>query len=174
MTVAPAEPLQDRLAGGSGKPSCINRTGRQLTALYAYAGLFLSALIAATILPAQSEAILAVMLASKAYPPLLLLAVASAGNILGAVINWFLGRGIEVFADRRWFPVKPDALRSATRWYHRYGRWSLLASWLPVVGDPLTVVAGVLREPFWSFLVLVSIGKITRYAVLAAIVLNWA
>ncbi|MBN9221502.1 MAG: DedA family protein [Mesorhizobium sp.] len=144
-----------------------------MTALYAYAGLFLSALVAATILPAQSEAVLAALLASKAYSTLLLLTVASAGNILGAVINWFLGRGIEAFADRRWFPVKPAALQSAMKWYHRYGRWSLLGSWLPVVGDPLTLVAGVLREPFWSFLVLVSIGKIARYAVLAAIVLSW-
>jgi len=149
------------------------RTGRQLTAFCAYAGLFLSALVAATILPAQSEAVLAVMLASKAYSALLLLAVASAGNVLGAVINWFLGREVLRFAGRRWFPVTPAALQSASKWYHRYGRWSLLASWLPVVGDPLTVVAGVLREPFWSFLVLVTIGKTARYAVLGWIVLSW-
>jgi membrane protein YqaA with SNARE-associated domain len=113
------------------------------------------------------------MLASKAYSALLLLAVASAGNVLGAVINWFLGREVRRFAGRRWFPVTPAALQSASKWYHRYGRWSLLASWLPVVGDPLTVVAGVLREPFWSFLVLVTIGKTARYAVLGWIVLSW-
>lgn len=113
------------------------------------------------------------MLASKAYSTALLLVVASVGNVLGAVINWVLGRGMERFADRRWFPVKPAALQSASQWYHRYGRWSLLGSWLPIVGDPLTVVAGVLREPFWSFLILVTIAKTARYAVLGWIVLNW-
>jgi membrane protein YqaA with SNARE-associated domain len=113
------------------------------------------------------------MLASKAYPALLLLAVASAGNVLGAVINWFLGRESLRYADRRWFPVKPAALQSASKWYHRFGRWSLLGSWLPIVGDPLTVIAGVLREPFWSFLLLVTIAKTVRYAVLGGIVLIW-
>lgn len=165
--------MQDPSLEGSEASSCITCTGKQLTAFYAYAGLFLSALLAATIFPAQSEAVLAVMLASKAYSALLLLAVASVGNVLGAVINWFLGREILRFADRRWFPLKPVALRSASKWYQRYGRWSLLASWLPVVGDPLTVVAGMLREPFWSFLVLVSIAKTARYAVLGGIVLSW-
>ncbi len=89
------------------------------------------------------------------------------------MINWFLGRGIERFRDRAWFPVKPPALVRAATWYRRYGRWSLLASWLPIIGDPLTVIAGVLREPWWSFVILVGIGKIARYLVLAALVLNW-
>ena len=94
----------------------------------AYAGLFMSALLAAPILPAQSEAVLAVLLASGTYSTAALLAVASVGNILGAVINWLLGRGIERFRGRAWFPVKPAALDRAAAWYHRYGRWSLLAS----------------------------------------------
>lgn len=80
---------------------------------------------------------------------ILLLIVASAGNILGSCINWWLGRYIEHFRNRRWFPVKADALEKASVWYHRYGRWSLLMSWAPIVGDPLTLVAGVLREPWW-------------------------
>jgi membrane protein YqaA with SNARE-associated domain len=133
----------------------------------AYGGLFLAAFVAATILPAQSELVLAGLLASGSYSPVVLIAVASAGNILGSVVNWLLGRAIERFRDRPWFPVKPDALARAESWYHRYGRWSLLASWVPVIGDPLTVVAGVLREPFWSFLLLVAIAKIGRYIVLA-------
>ena len=61
----------------------------------------------------------------------------------------------------------------AEGWYRRYGRWSLLGAWLPVVGDPLTVVAGVLREPFWVFLALVTVAKGGRYLVLAAGVLAW-
>ena len=141
--------------------------------LPAYAGLFISALLAATILPMQSEGVLGALLLGGTYSTAGLIAVASIGNILGAVINWFLGRGIERFRDRAWFPVKPPALVRAATWYRRYGRWSLLASWLPIIGDPLTVIAGVLREPWWSFVILVGIGKIARYLVLAALVLNW-
>ena len=132
-----------------------------------YGGLFLAAFVAATLLPAQSELVLTGLLASGNYSPVALIAVASAGNILGSVVNWLLGRAIEHFRDRPWFPVKPHALKRAEGWYHRYGRWSLLASWAPVIGDPLTVVAGVLREPFWSFLLLVAIAKIGRYVILA-------
>ncbi len=141
--------------------------------LPAYAGLFISALLAATILPMQSEGVLGALLLGGTYSTAGLIAVASIGNILGAVINWFLGRGIERFRDRAWFPVKPPALVRAATWYRRYGRWSLLASWLPIIGDPLAVIAGVLREPWWSFVILVGIGKIARYLVLAALVLNW-
>lgn len=135
-------------------------------------GLFLAALLAATILPAQSEALLAALIAGGAHPVWLLIAVASAGNILGAVINWGLGRGLTLYRDRKWFPVSQKALARAEGWYHRYGRWSLLFSWVPVIGDPLTVIAGSLREPFVGFLVLVAIGKIGRYLVIAAVTLQ--
>ena len=135
-------------------------------------GLFLAALLAATILPAQSEALLAALIAGGAHPVWLLIAVASTGNILGAVINWGLGRGLTLYRDRKWFPVSQKALARAEGWYHRYGRWSLLFSWVPVIGDPLTVIAGSLREPFVGFLVLVAIGKIGRYLVIAAVTLQ--
>jgi membrane protein YqaA with SNARE-associated domain len=101
------------------------------------------------------------------YTPALLVLFASLGNTLGAVVNWALGRGVERFRDRRWFPASPKALERATRWYHKWGRWSLLLSWAPIGGDALTVVAGVLREPIWSFLILVAIAKTGRYIVLA-------
>jgi membrane protein YqaA with SNARE-associated domain len=141
--------------------------------LTAYAGLFLVALIAATILPAQSEAALVALLLAD-YSPWLLLVVASAGNILGSVINWVLGRAIDRYGSRRWFPATGPALDRAARWYHRYGRWSLLLSWAPIIGDPLTVVAGVLRERLAVFLVLVSIAKIGRYLVIVAVTLWFA
>jgi membrane protein YqaA with SNARE-associated domain len=96
-------------------------------------------------------------------------AVASVGNVLGAVVNWGLGRGIERFAGRRWFPVTPDRLDRAAGWYGRFGRWSLLLSWAPIIGDPLTVAAGVLREPLASFLALVAIAKTGRYIAVAAL-----
>jgi membrane protein YqaA with SNARE-associated domain len=145
----------------------------RLVALSTYGGLFLIALGAATLLPLQSELVLAGLLASGQHSPLLLLIVASVGNILGPCINWWLGRYIEHFRARRWFPVRLDALGKASAWYHRYGRWSLLMSWAPVIGDPLTLVAGVLREPWWSFLILVSIAKVVRYRMIAGITLGW-
>lgn len=134
----------------------------------AYGGLFLAAFAAATILPMQSEAALVGLILTEKYPTGLLVAVAGAGNVLGAVANWFLGRWIERFRDHPWFPVSAAALERAQEWYRRYGKWSLLASWLPVVGDPITVVAGVLREPLPTFVLLVAVAKIGRYIVLAA------
>ena len=98
--------------------------------------------------------------------------MASVGNVLGSVINWLLGRGIHRFRHRKWFPVKPAALARAESWYRRYGKWSLLLSWAPVIGDPLTVIAGVLREPLPIFLILVTLAKVARYVVLAAVTLG--
>lgn len=137
-----------------------------------YAGLFAVAFLAATVLPAQSELGLAGLVMSDSHSVILLVAVASAGNTLGAVVNWGLGRGIERFAEYRWFPIRPDRLTRATRWYHRCGRWSLLLSWAPFIGDPLTVVAGVLREPLTSFLLLVALAKTGRYVAVAALAMS--
>ena len=135
-----------------------------------YLGLFLAALLAATLLPAQSEAVLATLLLAG-HPAWALVAVASAGNVLGSLINWWLGRGLGRWQQRRWFPVSPAAMDRAGQRYRRYGYWSLLLSWLPLIGDPLTVMAGVMREPLWRFLLLVSIAKTGRYLVLAWLVL---
>lgn len=143
-----------------------------MSELAVYAGLFTAAFIAATLLPMQSEAALVGLLLSG-YSPWLLLAVASAGNVLGSVINWLLGRGIERFRDRRWFPANEAALIRAQRWYQRYGKWSLLLSWAPIIGDPLTVIAGVMREPLPVFLLLVGIAKVGRYAVLTVVTLGF-
>lgn len=137
------------------------------------AGLFALSFLAATVLPAQSEAALAGLLLTGAHPAALLVAVASLGNVAGSVVNWALGRAVERFRHRRWFPVGDRALERAQGWYRRFGRWSLLLSWLPVVGDPLTVAAGVMRERLPVFLLLVGIAKTGRYLVLAAIVLGW-
>jgi membrane protein YqaA with SNARE-associated domain len=145
-----------------------------MTELAIYAGLFLSGLGSATLLPGQSEAVLAGLLLTGSYSTKLLLAVATLGNVLGSVVNWLLGRAIERFRDRPWFPVKADALSRGQRWYQRYGKWSLLLSWAPFIGDALTVIAGVLREPLPVFLLLVTIAKAGRYIVFASIVLNWA
>ncbi|KAG0757895.1 hypothetical protein G6F24_010173 [Rhizopus arrhizus] len=103
----------------------------------------------------QSETVLVGLLLAAEQPPALLLLVATTDNVLGSAANWLLGRYIEHFRHRRWFPVQEDKLQRARQAYHRYGRWSLLLSWVPIIGDPLCVIAGVLREPFWSFLLIV-------------------
>ena len=145
-----------------------------MTSLATYLGLFVAALGAASILPMQSEPVLVALLLLGDQPAWVLVAVASVGNTLGSCINWLLGRAVERFRDRRWFPVSPAALARAEGWYRRWGRWSLLMSWVPVVGDPLTVIAGVLREPFATFLLLVAVAKTARYIVLALVTLGLA
>jgi membrane protein YqaA with SNARE-associated domain len=138
-----------------------------------YVGLFASALIAATILPMQSEAVLVALLVAGERSVALLLVVATFGNVLGAVINWGIGRFLRRFRGHRWFPASERQLAQAEGWYLRYGRWSLLGSWLPIVGDPITVVAGMLCAPLWSFVLLVTLAKGARYLVLAAVTLAW-
>lgn len=139
-----------------------------------YAGLFAAAFLAATLLPAQSEVLLGALLL-QGHPAWVLVLVASAGNVLGSTLNWWLGRlvarvGIARFGERRWFPVKPAALERARGWYARWGRWSLLLSWVPIIGDPLTLAAGVMRERLLVFLALVGLAKTSRYVLLAVLV----
>jgi membrane protein YqaA with SNARE-associated domain len=145
-----------------------------MTSLATYAGLFVVALGAASLLPLQSEPLLVGLLLLAEEPAWLLVLVASLGNTLGACVNWALGRGVERFRDRRWFPVPAAQLSRAEGWYRRWGRWSLLLSWAPIIGDPLTLVAGVLREPLLTFVILVAIAKTARYLVLAAATLGLA
>lgn len=136
-----------------------------------YAGLFVVAFGAATLLPLQSEALLTGLLLAD-YDPALLIAIASTGNVLGSTVNWGIGRQVERFRNRRWFPANEAQLERARGWYQRYGKWSLLLSWVPVIGDPLTLVAGVMRERLSTFLVLVAIAKMGRYIAVAAVVLG--
>ena len=125
--------------------------------------------MAATIFPAQSEAVLVGLILTDNYSILALIAVASVDNTLGAILNWLVGRSIERLKNKRWFPVRPEKLARAQLWYQRYGKWSLLASWFPLVGDAITVAAGVLKEPLPVFILLVGIAKMSRYAVVAAL-----
>lgn len=133
----------------------------------AYLGLLAVSFLAATIFPAQSELVLGAMLLSGRYDSLLLIAVASAGNTAGSCLNWLLGRFIHSFQSRRWFPVSAPQLARAEAWYARWGLWSLLLSWAPVVGDALTIVAGILRVRLLPFILLVGFAKTGRYLLLA-------
>jgi len=128
-----------------------------------YLSLFISAFAAATILPAQSEALLAYQVSISPDAVVQLIAVATLGNVLGATFNWCLGRLTENLRAKKWFPVNEKQLQKAERFYGRYGRYSLLLSWVPIFGDPITIVAGILREPLLSFVLLVTIAKCARY-----------
>ncbi len=125
--------------------------------------LFLSAFGAATLLPLQSEAVLVGLLAQAQYPVWLLVAVASLGNILGSCVNWWLGLKVEQYKNKKWFPVSEQKMLQAQGIYQKYGFWSLLLSWVPIIGDPITLIAGLLKENFVRFVVMVSIAKIGRY-----------
>ncbi len=139
----------------------------------AISGLFASAFIAATLFPAASEALLVTLLLDDPGRAWLLVLVASAGNVLGSVLNWAFGRFLIRFQGRKWFPVSKQGLARATGWYQKWGYWSLLLAWVPLIGDPLTVAAGVLRCRLWIFVVLVTIGKAGRYILIAATTLHW-
>ncbi len=131
--------------------------------LAVYGGLFLSAFLSATLLPGSSEALLTGLVVAGRGAPWLLLAAAVTGNVLGSLVNWVCGRFLAAFRDRKWFPVSPRRYAQAAGWFQRYGVWSLLFAWAPVVGDPLTVIAGALRVGLLPFLLLVTVGKLVRY-----------
>lgn len=130
--------------------------------MLSYLLLFCSAFLAATILPFYSEVIL-FALVRQGEPALMLIAVASAGNTLGAVVNWFLGRFLLHYQDRRWFYFKQDQVAKMQHWFQRYGVWSLLFAWLPLGGDVLTFIAGIMKVRIGVFLILVGLGKSLRY-----------
>ena len=131
-----------------------------------YLSLFIISLLAATILPFSSELTLAGLIATSSYDNLLLLAVASLGNILGSVVNWILGFYSRNLSKKKWFPFKDKQIENSSKWFSKFGKWSLLFAWVPVIGDPLTLAAGLFRVRFAEFLILVTIGKVSRYLVI--------
>ena len=128
----------------------------------AYLSLFSVSFLAATILPFSSEVVLAgLSVTSEEKIPLLI--VASFGNVLGSSFNWVLGKYTRNLETKRWFPFSANQLQKASFWFTKYGKWSLLFAWLPFIGDPLTFIAGVIRMRFLPFIILVTIGKVSRY-----------
>ena len=128
-----------------------------------YLSLFSISFLAATILPLSSELMLAGLIATSNYDNLLLLIVASFGNVLGSITNWILGFYSRNLTIKKWVPFKGKQIENSSRWFNKFGKWSLLFAWVPIIGDPLTLVAGLLRVKFIEFLILVTIGKVSRY-----------
>jgi len=130
-----------------------------------YFSLFALSFLVATIIPFGSEVYFASLLAMEKYSSILLLIVASTGNILGSVFNWVCGYYAAYFLKKKWFPIKQKQIDKASMFFTKYGKWSLLLGWVPFIGDPITFVAGTFRYSFFPFLILVSIGKVGRYLV---------
>ena len=138
-----------------------------------YLSLLTVSFMVATIVPFGSEVYFATLLSLGKYNNFLLLVSASVGNVLGSVFNWICGYYINYFIKKSWFPIKKDKIKKGTDLFNKYGKWSLLLSWVPFVGDPITFVAGTLRFSFIPFIILVSIGKVGRYLIIYLSIL-WA
>jgi membrane protein YqaA with SNARE-associated domain len=136
-----------------------------------YFALFMTSLVAGTMLPflpASSEMAMAGLLAAGSGVPALLVAAAIMGNFIGASLNYLVGRNIARFSGRRWFPISPDRLHITTEWFRHYGIWLLLMCWLPMAGDAITVVAGLLRADLRLFLILTASGKAFGHVAVAS------
>ena len=144
-----------------------------MNSLDAYGSLFISSFLSSTILPGHSEITLTTLILLEKYSQFLLIFFASFGNILGSVINWYLGFYITKFVNKSWFPFKKKQLDKASLWYLKYGKWSLFFSWVPIIGDPLTIVAGIFRVPLVIFITIVSISKVLRYIFVGYIALKF-
>jgi len=131
--------------------------------------LFFSALISSTLFPGGSEALLLYRLHEDGEV-LTLVLIATAGNVLGSLITYGMGRLGNEAMHRRWLRISPEQSARAERWFGRYGKPALLFAWLPIVGDPLCLVAGLLRCGLLPFILLVTLGKLCRYAALSLLI----
>ena len=133
-----------------------------------YLILFISAFASATLLPLGSEALLIYNI-KEGFNIYALLFVATFGNVLGSILNYYLGlKGEEYLVDKKL--VKQKYIDISKRYFDKFGAFSLLFAWLPIIGDPITFIAGVLRYDFRNFFLLVVISKFSRYLFIALIV----
>jgi len=138
---------------------------------YGYVGLFIAAFLAASILPFGSELVLSALLFTD-LSPILLVVCATVGNVLGSIVNYALGYYLKAHRVKRYLKISEERYSKLERFYEKYGLWTLLLSWVPIIGDPITVLAGLLRLNIVWFVVLVSISKLLRYVVLTLGVLQ--
>ena len=137
-----------------------------------YTSLFISSFLSSTLLPGHSELTLTAFILMKKHPVINLIFFASTGNILGALINWCMGYYLTKLKDKKWFPLNKLQLTRASKWFLKYGKWSLFFCWVPIIGDPLTIVAGIFRFPIHIFILIVSFAKTMRYVIIYLITTN--
>jgi len=133
-------------------------------------GLFLASFLAATILPLSSEVVLTLLLLAGLSPTALVV-VATAGNVLGALLNYAIGSRGGTLLLKKVFKITPNTLTKSQQTFKKYGIYSLLFAWVPVIGDPLTMIAGTLKINISLFLLLVTTGKLLRYIIITYAVL---
>ena len=143
-----------------------------MSAIEVYTSLFISSFLSSKLPPGNSELMLTAFIILKKYPVIYLILFASIGNILGSILNWCIGYYVTNLKDKKWFPIDKTQLEKATSWFSNYGKYCLLFSWVPFIGDPLTVVAGILRISLLTFIIFVSIAKVLRYIMVALISQN--
>ena len=143
-----------------------------MNAIEVYASLFISSFLSSTVLPGHSEIILTAFIFLKKYPIIDLIFFASIGNILGSILNWCIGYFLTNLKDRKWFPINKSQLTRASSWFLKYGKWTLFLSWVPIIGDPLTIIAGIFRVPIYTFILIVSLAKTMRYVFISLVVTN--
>ena len=141
-----------------------------MTEASAFISIFLSAFLAATLLPAQSEIGLGYFILYTNHSLSLLIVFASLGNTLGAVVNWMIGCKLTKFVTKLKKIQVSSSHQRVEGWYQKFGQWTLLLSWLPIIGDPITVIAGIFKIPFRKFLLFVALAKTSRYLVIAFLV----
>ena len=143
-----------------------------MNAIEVYASLFISSFLSSTILPGHSELILTTFIFFKKYPIIDLIFFASIGNILGSILNWCIGYFLTNLKDRKWIPINKTQLTRASSWFLKYGKWTLCLSWVPLIGDPLTIIAGIFRVPIYTFILIVSLAKTMRYVFISLVATN--
>jgi len=133
-------------------------------------GLFVASFLAATILPLSSEVVLSILLV-KGLSPTALVAIATVGNVLGALTNYALGYWASLEVIKKWLKISEEEFVRAEQRFLKYGLFSLCFAWVPFIGDPITVVAGILRIRLLWFVLLVTAGKLMRYIVVSYLAL---
>jgi len=136
-----------------------------------YFGLFVAAFLAATILPLSSEVVLSILLLNG-WSPVALIAIATVGNVLGSLTNYGLGYWASLEVIKKWLKMSEEEFVRAEQRFKKYGLFSLCFAWVPVIGDPITVVAGILRIRLLWFVLLVTAGKLLRYIAISYLVLQ--
>jgi len=143
-----------------------------MSAFEVYTSLLISSFLSSTLLPGHSELTLTAFILLKKYSIIYLIFFASVGNILGSILNWCMGYYLTNLKNKKWFHINTLQLTRASTWFLKYGKWTLFFSWVPIIGDPLTIIAGIFRVPIYTFILIVSISKIMRYFFVSLVATN--